>query len=217
MSVTSASASNRSPGSSSKGGVARAHILAAATECFAKNGFHGTTTRDIASLVGMSPAAVYVHYASKQELLYMICVGGYDAMLAQVRQAVEASAAPVEQLRAVFRGFVIDQATAPARARVVNFEAGALSPENFVEIRRLQRAVAAHVRAVVEAGVAAGVFKTDNVRLTSLALTSLGIDVSRWYRPDGTWTPETVADHYAMLALRIVGVEPAAVAHLESS
>ena len=44
-------------------------MLGAAVEAFAELGFHVTTTREIAAKVGLSPAAVYVHCRSKEELL----------------------------------------------------------------------------------------------------------------------------------------------------
>ncbi len=42
--------------------TARERLINAAVDAFAENGFAGTTTRDIASRAGMSPAAVYVHH-----------------------------------------------------------------------------------------------------------------------------------------------------------
>ncbi len=47
-------------------------------------------------------------------------------------------------------------------------------------------------------------FVTDDPAVTATALLSLGIDVSRWYAAGG-WSPDQVADHYAELALRMVG------------
>jgi hypothetical protein len=41
--------------------------------------------------------------------------------------------------------------------------------------------------------------------MTALALLSLGVDTARWYRDEGDWSPEDVAEHYAELALRMVG------------
>jgi hypothetical protein len=40
--------------------------------------------------------------------------------------------------------------------------------------------------------------------VAALAILSLGIDVARWYRPDGAWTPEEIGDQYARLALDLV-------------
>lgn len=42
--------------------------MEAAADAFAAKGFHATTTRDIAGRAGLSPAGVYVHFASKEDL-----------------------------------------------------------------------------------------------------------------------------------------------------
>jgi AcrR family transcriptional regulator len=198
----------RSPGRARRGTSSPDRILDAATERFAASGYHATTTRDIAATLGMSSAALYAHYTSKEELLYVICLGGFQEMLAQVRQSARISDDPGEQMREIFRTFVLSQATHPTRSRVVNFEWGALDPVHLQQIARISREVADELRAVVQRGVDKGSFATDDVALTSLALTALGTDVSRWFRPGGTHTAEDVADHYAGLALRLVGAHP---------
>jgi AcrR family transcriptional regulator len=94
-------------------------------------------------------------------------------------------------------------------ARIVNYELAALSPEHLEEIAATRRQIEQEMRDVVERGVAAGVFETENPHMTALALLSLGIDVARWYRDEGEWTPTQIADHYCTLALRIVGARKA--------
>jgi AcrR family transcriptional regulator len=50
-------------------------IVESATKVFAENGFHGTTTRELAKAAGVSEALLYKHFPSKESL--------YTAMLAQ--------------------------------------------------------------------------------------------------------------------------------------
>ncbi len=184
---------------------ARERLVAAAVESFATRGFHGTSTRDIASGAGMSPAALYVHHRSKEDLLHQISRDGHDKTLALVRQAVAVSGDPREQLVALVHAFVVHHAEDHTGARVVNYELAALSPEHLREIVEIRREIEQEMRGVVERGVAAGQFHTDNPSMTALALLSLGIDVARWYRDEGAWAPEQIAAHYSDLALRIVG------------
>jgi AcrR family transcriptional regulator len=184
---------------------ARDRLLAAAVEAFAAKGFHGTTTRDVASAAGMSPAALYVHHRSKEDLLYLISRSGHEATLELVRESLAASQDPVEQLVAVVRAFTIHHARGHTRARIVNYDLAALSPEHLDEIAGIRREIEGTVRQLVEGGVAAGVFRTASPRMTALALLSLGIDVARWYRDEGEWSPEDIAEHYSELALRMVG------------
>ncbi|MBY9074666.1 TetR/AcrR family transcriptional regulator [Nocardioides sp. WL0053] len=184
---------------------ARDRLVAAAVESFASKGFHGTTTRDIASAAGMSPAALYVHHRSKEDLLHLISRTGHELTLRLVQEGVASADEPVGRLVAVVRGFVVHHARNHTSARIVNYELAALSPAHLEEIAGLRRAIEQELRDVVEDGVRLGAFTTSNPRMTALALLSLGIDVARWFRDEGEWDPEDVAAHYCELALNMVG------------
>lgn len=184
---------------------ARTRLAAAAIDAFAARGFHGTTTRDISGAAGMSPAALYVHHRSKEELLFELARVGHLRVLEMVRASVATSPDPVEQLGRLVEDFVRDHAEVHTGARVINYELAALSPEHLAEIRSIRHEIDLVVRDVIERGVATGAFTTPDPRMTALAILSLGIDVARWYREEGRWMPDEVAAHYRLLALRMVG------------
>ncbi|BCK72258.1 hypothetical protein Srufu_062110 [Streptomyces libani subsp. rufus] len=69
-------------------------LVSAAVEAFAERGYHATTTRDIAGRAGMSPAALYIHYKTKEELLYRISGIGHEKALRIMGAAAEAGAVP---------------------------------------------------------------------------------------------------------------------------
>src|SRR5580698_9567845 len=50
----------------------RGAILKAAIRCFAREGFHRTTMRDVVRESGMSAGALYVYFKSKDELIEAI-------------------------------------------------------------------------------------------------------------------------------------------------
>lgn len=183
----------------------RARLLDAAVTAFAERGFHGTSTRDIASAAGMSPAAVYVHHKSKEELLYLISRTGHERTLDLIRAAVATADDPAGQLAAAFRAFAVYHAEAHTIARIVNYELASLSEHHLREITVLRRAISGEIRALIERGVEAGVFDTPDPRMAAVTVVSLGIDIARWYRDEGVWTPEDVADYYVDLVLRMVG------------
>ncbi|WP_035751881.1 TetR family transcriptional regulator [Parafrankia discariae] len=189
----------------SRADTTRARLLAAALGAFAAKGFHGTTTRDIAAAAGMSSAALYVHHKSKEELLYLISRTGHQDMLAFLREGLATSGDPVEQLHRLAHDFAELHARNHTTARVINNELAALSPEHLAEIRAIRQEITTEVRAIVERGVAAGVFIVADPAMTATALLSLSIDVGRWYRDGGPWTPAEVGRRYAELSLRMVG------------
>jgi AcrR family transcriptional regulator len=183
---------------------ARTRLVSAATAAFAERGYHATTTRDIAARARMSPAAVYVHHSSKEELLFLISRDGHDTALQVLREASPDDAEPFTRLRDTVRAFTLWHARHHTAARVVQYELAALSPEHRREIGARRRDIDQHMRDVITAGVDQGVFDVPDIPGTTLALLSLAVDVARWYRDDGRRSAESVADLYADLAVRMV-------------
>ncbi|XBB67905.1 TetR/AcrR family transcriptional regulator [Nocardioides sp. WV_118_6] len=190
---------------SSRAEATRARLLEAAVTAFSEKGFHGTTTRDIAGAAGMSPAAVYVHHKSKEELLFLISREGHQSALDIIRAARATTADPVAQLAAVARAFAEFHAHHHTVARILNYELAALSEEHRASIDELRTGIDQELRTLVRDGVAAGVFDAPDPALAATALASMGVDIARWYREDGEWTPTQIGDYYADLALRLVG------------
>ncbi|MEU9923372.1 TetR/AcrR family transcriptional regulator [Streptomyces griseoluteus] len=181
-------------------------LLVAAVEAFAERGYHATTTRDIAGRAGMSPAALYIHYKTKEELLHRISRIGHDKALGILRTAARGEGTAAERLADGVSSFVRWHAGRRTTARVVQYELDALGSDARAEIVALRRQVDAEVRGIIEDGVAAGEFDVPDVQGTTLAILSLCIDVARWFNVDGPRTPEQVGELYAGLVLRMVGV-----------
>ncbi|MEU5514537.1 TetR/AcrR family transcriptional regulator [Streptomyces sp. C1-2] len=180
-------------------------LLVAAVDAFAERGYHATTTRDIASRAGMSPAALYIHYKTKEELLQRISRIGHEKVLEILRAADGAGGSATERLAEAVSSFVRWHAGRRTTARVVQYELDALGPEARAEIVALRREVDAVVRGIIEDGVATGEFDVLDVRGTTLAVLSLCVDVARWFNVEGPRTPEEIGTLYADLVLRMVG------------
>ncbi|MFI8423066.1 TetR/AcrR family transcriptional regulator [Streptomyces sp. NPDC085479] len=180
-------------------------LLVAAVEAFAERGYHATTTRDIAGRAGMSPAALYIHYKTKEELLHRISRIGHDRALEILRAAELRDGAPSDRLADAVRSFVRWHAERHTTARVVQYELDALGPEHRTEIVELRRETEATVRRIIEEGVAAGEFDVADPSGTTVAVLSLCIDVARWFNVQGRRTPDEVGAFYADLVLRMVG------------
>ena len=62
----------------------RRQIADAAVQLFIDKGFHKTTTRQIARAAGFSIGSLYEYFASKEDILYMVC----EAIHAEVERGV---------------------------------------------------------------------------------------------------------------------------------
>lgn len=176
----------------------------AAVDAFADKGFHATSTRDIAARAKMSPAGVYVHFASKQDLLFQLCQRGHVLALEIVTSARDSARTPPDQLVAIVSAFASWHAEQFRTARIVQYEFSHLTPEHRAEVLAVRKQIDAVVRNVLLAGVASGDFDVPDITVTTLALQSLTIDVARWYRPGVRRTPQAIGTAYGDLALRLV-------------
>ncbi|MFC0601623.1 TetR/AcrR family transcriptional regulator [Streptomyces palmae] len=184
-------------------------LVRAAVHAFAERGYHATTTRDIAGRAGMSPAALYIHYKTKEELLFQISGVGHRLALDILRSAAEGEGGAARRLAAAVRSFVRWHAEHHTTARVVQYELGALSEEHYTEIVARRREIDGVVRGIIEDGVRAGEFDVPDIPGTTLAVLSLCIDVARWFTTEGRRTPDQVGELYADLVLRMVGATDA--------
>jgi AcrR family transcriptional regulator len=80
----------------------RDRILAAAIEAFARGGFQGASTREIAQAAGVTDALVFYHFGSKAEL-YLAAV---EDQLDKLRQGLDAALAGPDDARGRLRAFV---------------------------------------------------------------------------------------------------------------
>ncbi|MCP9208877.1 TetR/AcrR family transcriptional regulator [Streptomyces sp. NEAU-Y11] len=180
-------------------------LVTAAVHAFAERGYHATTTRDIAGRAGMSPAALYIHYKTKEELLYQISKVGHQRALEIVERARDAGGTSAERLAHAVRSFVRWHAEHHTTARVVQYELGALGEEHHAEVIAIRKATDGAVRAILEDGARTGEFDVPDVRGATVAVLSLCIDVARWFNTRGRSTPDEVGELYAGLVLRMVG------------
>jgi AcrR family transcriptional regulator len=179
-------------------------LLTSAVRCFAANGYHATTTRDIAAGVGLSPAALYVHFPSKELVLFEIMRAGHERALACISDpAIEAAGDAPRRLAAVVSRYTAWHARHHVAARVCQFELPGLTPGHYSEIVQVRHLTNEVFRATIEQGVAAGAFVAGDVNRLVRGMLSLSIDLVRWYRLDGPDSPEELGDFYAELALRM--------------
>ena len=179
-------------------------IILAAADAFADKGFHATTTRDIASRAGLSPAGVYVHFASKEVLLFELSRRGHARARDLLVAAADQAATPTEALRALIGGFSRWHAEHYELGRIVQFEFRHLSPEHREAVLGLRKEIDGVVAGVLRDGIASGEFVVADVSVTALALLSMAIDVARWYAPDVRRTPADIEISYGDLAVRLV-------------
>jgi AcrR family transcriptional regulator len=180
-------------------------LLTSAVRCFAANGYHATTTRDIAAGVGLSPAALYVHFPSKELVLFEIIKAGHEHALSYIQgPEVDAAGNAADRLALIVLRYTAWHARHHVVARVCQFELTGLTAGHYDEIVRLRHQTNDIFRNTVARGIEEGVFASADVNRVVRCMLSLSIDLVRWYRLDGPDSPEQLGEFYASLALRMV-------------
>lgn len=183
-------------------------VRQAALDCFAANGFHGTSIRQIAKTADLSVPGVYHYYTSKHQILDSLCEVAMETLLSASESAVARPGTPVlERFDALIRVLVIFHARFSAIAFVTLSEIRSLqggARHRHVTARNEQQDL---LNRLVEEGCEKGVFTTAHPRHTARAITASCLGVSRWFRPGGENTPEELAEIYVDICRATAGAE----------
>jgi AcrR family transcriptional regulator len=79
-------------------------ILRAAADLFVEKGFHETSMEDIAARVGIAKGTVYLHFASKEDLVIAFCEQGIRKFAIVLDTIVAGTGTPRAKLERIFAG-----------------------------------------------------------------------------------------------------------------
>ena len=181
------------PASKPKRRNKREELLRKAAELIARQGFDGTSMRDIAAAVDILPGSLYYHFASKEEMLTAIHARVVEEMTAKVQGAIAPAQTPWDRLEAA--------ATAHLEGLLETGHLVTIISPNFSEGREdLNATLKAH-RDEYET-MFKGFFDEldlpDGVNRALLRLQLLGALnwVPVWYDPKGRTTPRQIAQTF---------------------
>lgn len=180
-------------------------LLEAGLGVFAERGFHAATTREIAARAGMSPAALYIHFRAKTDVLYSLSRLGHLEVLRQLHDASAATTDPIERIRQLVETFTAFHVHNHRLGRVVQYEHRALASEQYESILELRRQIDGVLRQALVDAMRAGALEIDDVSGVLTAIASLCIDVVRWRETAPRWSAERLASLNGRLVLSMLG------------
>lgn len=175
----------------------RALILETAASRFEAKGYAGTSVDEIARELGITKAAVYHYWGSKEELLE----GIQDRALALLREKLDR----------------LDDEESPYETRleatVAAYIDAVLENKSFVSVllrdfvssertREKQRAFRQQCRETLEKEIAAGNARASDPEVLTLAIVGLCSTIANWYDPAGRLSREEVKKVYLGLVTR---------------
>lgn len=119
----------------------REQIIEVAAALFAERGFHGVSVLDLGAAMGISGAALYKHFASKEALLGEMLIGISGQLLAEGQRRADGAAAdrPQEVLTSLIGWHVEFALSHPALITVQLRDLASLAEGDRRTVRRLQR------------------------------------------------------------------------------
>ena len=171
----------------------REGIMDAAMRLFGKQGYSGTSMRDIASAVGVLPGSLYAHIVSKETLLVDIVADGIGRFLLAVQPHAASDASPADKMRAMIVAHVEVVADNPERSLVVFHQWRFLGEGNIQAAIAKRREYEQAFIAVIEEGITSGVFRADlNLRIAVLTILGALNWSPEWLSPEGKLSPGDV-------------------------
>lgn len=109
----------------------RERILDAARRIVMRDGFSALSMRKIADAIEYSPATLYLHFESRDEIARALCAEGYAQLQEKVAPLVDV-ADPAERLKAIGRAYVAFGVAHPETYRLIFMEDPSYTDAAFV-------------------------------------------------------------------------------------
>jgi AcrR family transcriptional regulator len=146
-------------------------LLDAALHIVEKQGTEALTLRAVARLAGVSQAAPYRHFTSKEAILAAVAEDGFRSLMAAMKESVNACAeGPLGRLRAVGVSYVTFATSHPSHFRVM-FGRERANPVAFPALRQVAIDTLGIVVDVISDCQRAGLVRSEEPA-TDLALTA---------------------------------------------
>ena len=179
-----------------------AEIIDAAAHIFARRGFHGASTQDIADVLGVRQASLYYYFPSKEVALEMVCARGVEGFVEAAISVTEAPGTAAQKIAGLIASHLNPLRNRGDYVNVFLNERRHLPTESRRRIGRHSRAIEKIFEDVLRAGIEAGEFRADlDPRLASLAILGMANAVATWYDKERGAPIERISKEFAALVL----------------
>lgn len=183
-------------------GLVENELLERAATLFADRGFNGTTLQDVADTVGLTRAALYHYFDSKEAMLAALVEGITAARVAELKKVrADGTLSANGKLVAVTRMMVINVVTQAARFRLLLQSEKELPAALAAKHAKARRETLKEVVELFKEGIASGDYKAVEPHVAAFSLLGMCNWPAWWYKPEQNGSPESIADQVADIAL----------------
>ncbi|GIF06296.1 TetR/AcrR family transcriptional regulator [Actinoplanes siamensis] len=169
----------------------RKQLLAAAQQIFVAHGYHAAAMDDIAERAGVSKPVLYQHFPGKLELYLALLDTHCDAIIAKVRDALEATPDNKERVKGAVRAY-FDFMDHESEAFRLVFESDL---RNDPQVRqRVERVEQGCIEALTETIISDTGLRPDQARLLASGLAGASGAAAQYWLANGRRTPKAEAE-----------------------
>ena len=188
----------------------RNRILQAAATAFHTLGFDGASVKNVAERVGITPAALYWHFKSKQDILYalledkmqdfvefVLAASGQDEDPSRQLELIAAAHARWQLSQQHILGFI-------GTTHSISILASGLTTRQRNVLETWQRKYLERLAEILRGGVRLKQFVIEDPTATALMIIAMCDHVTTWFKESGKLDAATVALMHGRYAVRMV-------------
>lgn len=185
-----------------RGDDRHAQLLEIAGRLFAKNGFKGTSLREIAEEAQITKAALYYHFPNKEALYESIVLHGLELLLGEVMAATAQHRSAIDKVRA-FMFATADYYTRNRDAWITGSNAFRTTEESASRAKGVmfRDQYEKHLRNCINEGIRSGEFRDVDPAIAGRLLLASINSMSRWHKPNGTLSARDVVEQFLDIVL----------------
>jgi TetR/AcrR family transcriptional regulator, cholesterol catabolism regulator len=173
-----------------------------ASELFWRGGYAATTTREIASAFGIQQASLYHHIASKEDLLYRICISALEPFVKDVPAAVEQEECSPGRIKCLIHAHLTTLLRFQQRNVTQLTELRSLSTRHRTEVLALRDKYEQFSRSILKDAQAAGAIRDDvSAKFLNVELMSILNHATRWFRKGRALDEDRLAQLFTTIFL----------------
>jgi AcrR family transcriptional regulator len=194
-----------------------AELVDAAARLFYERGFAETTTREITNACGLTPGALYNHFGSKDQILWVIVEGAYhEAERICLEAQKRGDGDPIAELRELAIAMThMHTSDYRIKAIVARSERTRLPQHQAEQIEKIHERIPRIWAKTVRKGIKSGVFTVPKIDgkqpdLVSYARTLTGYCIYSgfWFGPSSPIAADDLAELQAQMMLRMATGKP---------
>lgn len=171
----------------------REAVLRTAAQLFNEKGYAASTLDEVAERLGVSKPTVYYYVDSKDAILLECVRTGLEMLQRAIREVDARGGRAIDKLMAAMRAYV-DIVTQDFGMLVIRVGEESLPPESRQKVRRMKAGLDLEFRELIRQGIAEGSIAPCDPKIAAFTVAGALSWIGRWYRPDGTLSPEAIAE-----------------------